>query len=57
MLAGYYLIVNPSATMVINFECTPARPIESLALARGVTMVGFCPIMNTSGVINYVANY
>jgi len=31
-------------TMGINFGCTPARPIGSLALACGVTMVGFFPI-------------
>jgi len=44
MLADYYLIVNPLVTMAINFGCTPARPIGRLALACGVTMVGFCPI-------------
>jgi len=43
-VAGYYLIVNPLITMVINFGCTPSKPIESLALAHGVIIVGFCPI-------------
>ena len=62
MLAGYYLIVNPLVTMVINFGCTPARSIGSLALAHRVTMVGFRPnnggfalSMNICGVIAYVA--
>ena len=44
MLAGYYLIVNLLVTMAINFGYTPARPIESLTLARRGTMVGFAPI-------------
>ena len=44
MLVGYYLIANPLVTTTINLGCTPARPIGSLLLARGVTMVGFLPI-------------
>ena len=28
---------EPLDNMAINFECTPARPIRSLALAHGVT--------------------
>ena len=42
MIAGYYLDNEPLDNMAINFECTLARPIESLALARGVTW-GLCP--------------
>jgi len=50
MLANYYLGIESLDNMVINFECTPVRPIESLALACGVTwwayalnMVGLYP--------------
>ena len=50
MLAGYYLDSKPLDNMAINFGCTLARLIESLALARGVTwwayalnMVGLRP--------------
>ena len=55
MLVGYYLIVNPLVTTAINFGHTPAKLIGSLPLARGVTIVGFCP--NNGGVTNYVANH
>ena len=51
MLVGYYLIVNPLVTMAINFGCIPARPIESLALAFWVSMVGFFP--NSGGLLPY----
>jgi len=50
MLAGYYLDSEPLDNMEINFGCTLARPIKSLALARWVTwwafalnLVGICP--------------
>jgi len=33
--------------MAINFGCTSAEPIGSLALARGVTVVTFALTMNT----------
>jgi len=35
---------DPLFTIAINFRCTPARPIGSLALVHGITMLGFCPI-------------
>ena len=48
--------------MAINFGCTLARPIGSLALARGVTwwayalnMVGLCP--EHGGVTAYVVKH
>jgi len=62
MLVGYYLESKPLDNMAINFGCTLARLIESLALARGVTwwafalnMVGLCPKLG--GVTAYVAKH
>jgi len=51
MLIGYYLIVNPLVIVAINFDCTPTRPIKSLALAHRVTMVAFYP--NNGGLLPY----
>jgi len=43
MLASCYLIVNPLITLRSTFWCTPAKPIGSLTLARGVIMEGWHP--------------
>jgi len=58
MLAGYYRDSEPLDNMVINFGCTPARSIESLPLAHGVTwwafarnLVGFFPELG--GLLSY----
>ena len=50
MLAGYYLDSELLDNIAINFGCTPAKPIECLALACEVTwwafalnLVDLCP--------------